>query len=92
MEKRHPRDPFVFGRVRVQLRDAEGRAVRQDIANTRSLLRKIAENLPSAKSRLPDAEKETPKMAAAVSPKSPTEITSSGGVVLVARKKSGRKK
>ncbi|TPX30642.1 hypothetical protein SmJEL517_g05838 [Synchytrium microbalum] len=45
-DKRHPRDPFVFGRLRVQLRTQEGVAAHGAIRSKKMLLEAIARLVP----------------------------------------------
>ena len=57
MDKRHPQDAFVFGRVRVQLFDANGKPVVEDIVSKKALLRKMAQLIPQLKTRTQGPEK-----------------------------------
>lgn len=82
-----------MGRVRVQLKDDEGRLIKEEIPNSRILLRLIAKRLPEAKSRLPNPTKDVVGTSSMASTKTPTEVTSPrGDMVLVPRKKKSAKK
>lgn len=85
-KKRHPRDPYVFGRLRVQLKDGES-LVRDDIPNVRTLIKMVAIKLPETISKLPEKETSTGRTPSGI------QSTTTGGVTLVPRikKKSKRK-
>eukprot|EP00842_Homolaphlyctis_polyrhiza_P005016 jgi/Hompol1/5515/HPOL_002270-RA len=59
-ESRHPRDAFTFGRIRVQLKDAHGRACNPLYPTKRALMIKVAAMLPEIGAAVIDAE---PRMA-----------------------------
>ncbi|KAI8921693.1 signal recognition particle, SRP19 subunit, partial [Entophlyctis helioformis] len=45
--RRHPRDAFTFGRIRVQLRTSDGRALNSTCTTKKQLLLRIASLLPA---------------------------------------------
>ncbi|KAI9199466.1 signal recognition particle, SRP19 subunit [Polychytrium aggregatum] len=51
-DKRHPRDPFAFGRLRVCLKDPQGHPVRAAIPNKIKLLSEIAQGYAAAQARV----------------------------------------
>jgi len=51
-DKRHPKDPLTFGRVRVSLKHSNGILIKSDIPTKRILLKKIAEILPEIEKKL----------------------------------------
>ncbi|KAJ1842119.1 signal recognition particle subunit [Coemansia sp. RSA 2708] len=55
IDKTHPRDFFRPGRVRVQLKDDAGRAVRPDVCTRKQLMQRVAQRLPAV-SVAPDRE------------------------------------
>ncbi|KAJ3130539.1 signal recognition particle subunit [Nowakowskiella sp. JEL0407] len=71
MSKRHPRDPFTFGRLRVQIKfdseagDAAGQAVRPNITSKKELLLAICRNYAAAENLLKENDPRIPAMAAA---------------------------
>ena len=50
-EKRHPADPFVYGRVRFCLRDEKGGLLNPEITNRAKLFAKIGQLIANLKSR-----------------------------------------
>jgi signal recognition particle subunit SRP19 len=88
--KRHPRDPFSWGRCRVQLRrGAEGSFINDEIKTRKQLMRKIGEMVPRLKSRVKQEESRAAAMLAAEA-KAQNQATAAaiGG----SSKKKGRKK
>ncbi|KAJ1558845.1 signal recognition particle subunit [Nowakowskiella sp. JEL0078] len=70
--KRHPKDPFTFGRLRVQVRYGEGdgaalrgNPIQTNIRNKKDLLLAICKGLPVAEEALKASDPRIPTMAAA---------------------------
>lgn len=49
--KRHPRDFFSEGRIRIRLKDEEGKPVVEGITNKKQLLEALAKHIPSTPGR-----------------------------------------
>ncbi|KAJ3080146.1 hypothetical protein HK102_003265 [Quaeritorhiza haematococci] len=64
-DKRHPRDPFTFGRIRVQLRTPDGRLCNPAVTNKRELLVRMAALLPQVEADLKKSDPRVTAMAAA---------------------------
>ncbi|KAI9101379.1 signal recognition particle, SRP19 subunit [Phlyctochytrium arcticum] len=60
-EKRHPADPLVFGRLKVQIKNQYGQPMNSRITTKLELLRAIAKMYPAV---VEDMKKEDPKIAA----------------------------
>ncbi|KAJ3262231.1 hypothetical protein HK103_002644 [Boothiomyces macroporosus] len=56
LNKRHPRDPFTFGRLRIKFKNDDGAPFISDITNKRELLIRIAEKIPEALEKMDDPE------------------------------------
>ncbi|KAJ3325205.1 hypothetical protein HDV06_004995 [Boothiomyces sp. JEL0866] len=56
LNKRHPRDPFTFGRLRIKFKDENGAPVISDITNKKELLIRLAEKIPEAMEKMNDSE------------------------------------
>ncbi|KAJ3276720.1 hypothetical protein HDV01_002773 [Terramyces sp. JEL0728] len=56
LNKRHPRDPFTFGRLRLQFKNDSGAPFISDITNKRELLIRLAEKMPEAINVMNDSE------------------------------------
>lgn len=52
--KRHPRDWRYLGRVRVYLKDSNGRYIKEELKNRKDLMLKVAELLPKHPARSSD--------------------------------------
>lgn len=51
-DKRHPRDPFNYGRVRVRLFGADDQPLVADVGSKKALLKKLGELIPQLKARV----------------------------------------
>ncbi|EGF79818.1 hypothetical protein BATDEDRAFT_25645 [Batrachochytrium dendrobatidis JAM81] len=61
---RHPRDPFTFGRIRVQIHTTAGKPISPIYFNKRQLLIKIASMLPACKEELDQSDSKIAGIAA----------------------------
>ncbi|KAH6594327.1 hypothetical protein BASA61_004034 [Batrachochytrium salamandrivorans] len=64
-DRRHPRDAFTFGRIKVQLRTPQGVPINPLYANKRALLIKIASMLPECAEALNQSDPRLAAIAAA---------------------------
>ncbi|KAI8919095.1 hypothetical protein DFJ77DRAFT_453021 [Powellomyces hirtus] len=65
-EKRHPADPLVFGRVRVQIRDpATLQPLNPNVRTKRQLVKEVARYYPGIEMKMNEQDPRMPAMAAA---------------------------
>ena len=63
-DKRHPRDAFTFGRIRVQMKHSNGQLMNPAIKSKKMLLIKLAQLVPAVKEEM---DKSDPRFAVAAS-------------------------
>ncbi|KAJ3104947.1 hypothetical protein HDU97_008695 [Phlyctochytrium planicorne] len=64
--KRHPKDPLCFGRVRVQIKELTGQPIRAEIPNKKALILKLVSLYPEVKEAMIKADPRVESAAAAL--------------------------
>jgi len=93
LDKRHPKDPFAFGRVRVQLRDEQGELRNARVKNGHDLLKRLGEVLPGAAAKVGAMLKDKEREKGGAGGGNMQSVSDSPGITLVPRlkKKSNKK-